>query len=315
MKKFVLVLLVGLFPVALTYAQTNHEDLTRRVDSALANAQMGDPDDMEEPADEEEPASEILQRYVELCGGNEKLGKILYDVRKGKTPKANALGNYVLDTMEEEKALVKYDVYGRYKSHVTIKMRFDLALTGFLPFQTAEAINHYYPNGVWTIADGKITHIPGPLVGVLTGTMKSGGCRNNGFEFDRSTILERPRGWDGHRYPFGSWNTKGNFFYTVYNEENQQVFQKKKSDYRLSTSAKQIWKKPVIHYAKYKVHPMALINKLAPFDNEAAAQQALNEQQAEREKAQQKAQQKAERQQKRQERRQSFKELKEELFH
>ena len=275
MKKFMLVLLVSLFPVALIYAQTNHRDLTQRVSSAVADAQMGDEDEEAEPENEEEPANEILQQYVDLCDGNEKLGQILYDVREGKTPRANARGRYVL---------------WKERGH---SVEGDLTLTGFVPFHTTKGINRYYPDGVWTTKDGAVKHIPGPLVGVLTGYRIGDDTEGDALWADFTYY----GGFTRHKH----FNTNFHFSYAVYNEKNEKVFEGKKNQ-TLRVNGEFLGKE--FHFINFKIHYITLINELAPFSNEAAAQKFLDKQKSDKEKADRNTK-----------RKQSIKTFKEKWFH
>lgn len=279
MKKYMLILLVSLFPAALVYADANM-DLTRQVTAAVAKAEM--------EAVENEAAgnpAEILQQYVDLCDGNKKLGKILYDARSGKTPKANALGRYVIwkESAENETC----GISGVQKS--------EMALTGFVPFQVIKSINHYYPDGIWTVENGAIKHTPGPLVGVLKGSVvrDKSGYWGNGFGgyFDYCVITEK--NWN---HPFGYIEANFAMSYTVYNENNEIVFNNEKIYNQIVGDGE--WFGEDTRTIKFRFRHGKILNELNPlFDNEEEAQK------------------KAQRQKKIETIKKAISEKKEELFH
>ncbi len=139
MKKLILGLFVFSFLVTLAYAETD-TNLKEEI-ATTVNAEI-------ETQVATENSNKILQEYIDFCGGNEKLGKIIYDKRNGRGLRANALGQYIIWTNE------------KYK----------LVLTGFLPFAKTKRINNYYPDGIWRISrEGEgLDFIPGPLIGILT---------------------------------------------------------------------------------------------------------------------------------------------------
>lgn len=146
MKKLILGLLVGLLPVTLVYAGTD-TDLLKEEIGVTIEAEV-------EAQAVENNQNKILQEYIDLCGGNEKLGKILYDKRKGETAKADALGKYVV----ARKQRLYYESEGYL----------DVSFLRWGPFQTAESIHHCYPDGMWVVRGNSIIHFSGPLAGILT---------------------------------------------------------------------------------------------------------------------------------------------------
>ncbi|MBR4355705.1 MAG: hypothetical protein IKP96_03955 [Elusimicrobiaceae bacterium] len=237
MKKFMLVLLVSLFPVALTYARTNHQDLTQRVGSIVAKVQTN--------------SNRVLQKYIDLCDGNEKLGNILYDIRKGKPPRANALGEYVITR--------DYEAY--------------FTLTGFSPFQKMTAINRYYPDGIWEVVNGEVKHLKGPLVGVLQGHHP-----DTGYCYKRDFLTGR--------YDYNCYSVRGyiDYAYSVYNQKGERVFQRLGERYDLPP----FLQVPIGDY-NFRVHYRQALKGLLPFDKEADAQRVVNRQKAAAERAKRKA--------------------------
>ena len=88
MKKLMLILIASLLPLTFVYAETDTDlfkkEISTTVKAEIATAvKAGIDTQIEEVKDKDK----ILQEYIDICDGNEKLGKILYDKRKGKTAK------------------------------------------------------------------------------------------------------------------------------------------------------------------------------------------------------------------------------------
>ena len=113
----------------------------------------------------------VLKQYIKFCGGNEKLGKILYDKRYGRLT-----ADYDLSSKAERMLYQVVAGTEQIPAHaVPTEQDTIVDLVGM--------IQRYYPNGISIRQDdGEITSIPGPLLGVVTATHSDAKNSKNGYE-------------------------------------------------------------------------------------------------------------------------------------
>ncbi|MBO4707201.1 MAG: hypothetical protein J5594_01410 [Elusimicrobiaceae bacterium] len=281
MKKLILGLLVVLFLVTLVYAETDtnlKEEIATTV-KAEVETQVA-----------KENSNKILQEYIAFCGGNEKLGKILYEEREYKASKANLLGQFVIWKDADDEVI------------------FELALTGFYPSSSIIGlINHYYPNGIWIVNLKKeeIEHIPGPLVGVLKAFKDSYGGT---------------RAWETFKGQFtpgeGHYECGINAYleYDIFDEKHwYPLYSFVSEKYKLKSRLKIIGK----HRKFGIIYNDSIFKDLTNtvFENEKSAQEFLDKYKAKKEKEKKKAIEKKEKEKKKQERKKARDKKWNEWFH
>lgn len=282
MKKLILGLLVSLLTFTLVYAKTD-TDLWQKEIAATVKSEMENkisnieletaPD--EESGEAKDP-DKILQEYINLCDGNEKLGKILYDKRQGKTIKANALGKYIVE-----------------RNYFDWGPTYDIAFVRWAPFQETRSIHNYYPDGIYVIKNNKVEYIPGPLAGILTAHV-----------YTRELVGEFLATYD---------KIVIEFTYSVYRDDGSRVFiNKTTSPVHIKVDSIMGYERD--HF-EIKVRPYLIDFKGNMFDNEEDAQKTLNKQLAKKERKERRAERKEKLNKQKEEIKQTMDEKWEEWFH
>lgn len=157
---FAILLSILVFPVQ-SNAQQSTE--TKKVDGLERRIQQ-------QVYNQVKTQGKIFSYYVDVCGGNEKLGKILYDKRYGRL----AVDYYPWNHLEEVTSIVlnlgiieATIPTGKEPSKQDVQIMLDVTKTGM------HFLEECYPDGAWVISENKTKHIEGPLVRILTAQRKT----------------------------------------------------------------------------------------------------------------------------------------------